>query len=143
MQSNLNQLEQSNQNWYDRRYNEDATQRADAQRLISMTEDSIRNRNKQAAGTAAVMGGDVGLATAMAKEANNEALSDTIGNIAASADARKDAIENQYMARQASITGARNDIEEEKMRQIAEASKQAGATAAGIGSSFYDVIKQK
>lgn len=40
-----NQLRE-NQDWYDQRYNEDATQRADAQRLLTMTEDSIRNRNQ-------------------------------------------------------------------------------------------------
>ena len=143
MNANLNKLEKANNDWYNRRYNEDATQRADAQRLINMTEESIRNRNQQAAGAAAVMGGDVGLASAMAKEANNEALSNTISNIAASADARKDAIENQYMARQDSITAGRNAIEEENMRQIAEATKQVGETAGNIGSSFYDALKKK
>ncbi len=34
-----------NQNWYDRRYNEDATQRADAQRILTMTNENIRRRN--------------------------------------------------------------------------------------------------
>lgn len=48
---------QKNQDWYDQRYNEDATQRADAQRILTMTEESIKNRNRQAAGSAAVMGG--------------------------------------------------------------------------------------
>ena len=55
VQKNLQNQMAENQNWYDRRYNEDATQRADAQRLITMTEESIKNRNKQAAGSAAVM----------------------------------------------------------------------------------------
>ena len=45
-----------NQNWYDRRYNEDATQRADAQRILTMTNENIRQRNQAAAGSAAVMG---------------------------------------------------------------------------------------
>lgn len=41
----LQAQKQANQNWYDRRYNEDATQRADAQRILAQTEESIKNRN--------------------------------------------------------------------------------------------------
>ena len=54
---NVEAQRQKNQDWYDRRYNEDATQRADAQRILTQTEESIKQRNKQAAGSAAVMGG--------------------------------------------------------------------------------------
>ena len=38
----LEQQKKENQDWYDRRYNEDATQRADAQRLLTLTEESIK-----------------------------------------------------------------------------------------------------
>ena len=55
MKRNVEAQRKSNQDWYDQRYNEDATQRADAQRLLTMTEESIRKRNQQAAGSAAVM----------------------------------------------------------------------------------------
>ena len=54
---NVEAQRQKNQDWYDRRYNEDATQRADAQRILTQTEESIKQRNKAAAGSAAVMGG--------------------------------------------------------------------------------------
>ena len=54
---NIEAQKKANEDWYNRRYNEDATQRADAQRILTMTEESIKNRNKQAAATAAVMGG--------------------------------------------------------------------------------------
>ena len=57
IKSNVEAQRQKNQNWYDRRYNEDYTQRADAQRILTQTEESIKNRNKQAAGIQAVMGG--------------------------------------------------------------------------------------
>ena len=52
VKKNLQAQKEANQNWYDRRYNEDATQRADAQRILTQTEESIRNRNRQAAGFA-------------------------------------------------------------------------------------------
>lgn len=65
IQRNVEAQRQKNQNWYDRRYNEDYTQRADAQRILTQTEESIKNRNKQAAGIQAVMGGtDESLAAA-------------------------------------------------------------------------------
>ena len=57
IQRNVEAQRQKNQNWYDRRYNEDYTQRSDAQRILTQTEESIKNRNKQAAGIQAVMGG--------------------------------------------------------------------------------------
>ena len=34
---NVEAQRQKNQDWYDRRYNEDATQRADAQRILRIT----------------------------------------------------------------------------------------------------------
>ena len=43
--------------WYNREYNADETQRADSQRLINKMQDRIRERNKQAAATQAVVGG--------------------------------------------------------------------------------------
>ena len=49
IKSNVEAQRQKNQNWYDRRYNEDYTQRADAQRILTQTEESIKNRNRQAA----------------------------------------------------------------------------------------------
>ena len=84
----LKQQLEDNQDWYDRRYNEDATQFADAQRLLTMTEESIRNRNRQAAGAAAVMGG-TNESVAAAKAANNAALTDTVAQIAANAANRQ------------------------------------------------------
>lgn len=50
MKANVEAQKKDNQDWFDRRYNEDATQRADAQRILTMTEESIKNRNKAAAG---------------------------------------------------------------------------------------------
>lgn len=57
IKKNLEGQKQENESWYNRRYNEDATQRADAQRILTLTNENIRNRNRQAAGTQAIMGG--------------------------------------------------------------------------------------
>ena len=101
---NVEAQRQKNQDWYDRRYNEDATQRADAQRILTQTEESIKQRNKAAAGSAAVMGG-TDESVAAAKEANNKALADATSQIAADAEARKDNIEAHLYAKRQCFSG--------------------------------------
>lgn len=126
---------QKNQDWYDRRYNEVATQRADAQAALSQTEELVRNRNRAAAGTAAVMGGTVEAQQA-AQAANNEALTNAATTIAANGERRKDAIENQYMQTDNQLQGQLNDIERQRAGQIAEATKGVAQAGANIASLF-------
>lgn len=135
VKANLQNQLKENQDWYDRRYNEDATQRADAQRLITMTEESIKNRNKQAAGTAAVMGGTEE-SVAAAKAANNGALADTMSQIAVNAEQRKDAIEGQYMERKAGINNQLNDMEMKKAQNISQAVQGVASAAGDIAGNF-------
>lgn len=123
-----NQIKE-NQDWYDRRYNEDATQRADAQRILTLTEENIRGRNKAAAGTQAVMGGTEE-STAAAKAANNQALADATAQIAINGEQRKDAIEQQYIQRDADLNNQLNQIEMGKAKAIAGA-VQGVTSAAG------------
>lgn len=135
VEGSLKQQQSQNQDWYDRRYNEDATQRADAQRLLTMTEKSIKERNKQAAATAAVMGGTEESAAA-AKAMNNQALVDATSKIAADADARKDQIENQFMQTRADLTQKQNDIEQQKAAATAQAVQGSADAAGSIASMF-------
>lgn len=132
---NINQQKQDNQDWYDRRYNEDATQRADAQRLLTMTEESIKNRNRQAAGAAAVMGGTEE-SVAAAKAANNQALADTMSQINAQADARKDQIEQTYQSNKVAIDNKINDMTLKKAEATAQAVQGAAQAAGSIASAF-------
>jgi hypothetical protein len=125
------QQQRENQDWYDRRYNEDATQRADAQRLLQMTEESIKKRNKAAAGTAAVMGGTAE-SVAAEKEANNKALADVTSQIAAAGEARKDRIENQYMARKEQLNSAMRELEGQKSSTLDLISQGLGGAASGM-----------
>lgn len=117
---NVEAQRQKNQDWYDRRYNEDATQRADAQRILTQTEESIKQRNKQAAGSAAVMGG-TDESVAAAKAANNQALADATSQIAANAEARKDNIEATYMANDNAFVEQLNQLEQGKAQAISQA----------------------
>lgn len=135
VQKNLENQQRENQDWYDIRYNEDATQRADAQRILAITEQNIRNRNRQAAGTAAVMGG-TDESVAATKAANASAMADAASQIAIAGDQRKDSIEQQYMATKASLNDKLNEMEKQKANAISQAvqgaSNAAGSIAGGI-----------
>ena len=130
---NVKQQARKNQDWYDRRYNEDATQRADAQRILTLTEENIRNRNRQAAGTQAVMGGTEE-SVAAAKAANNQALADATAQIAVNGERRKDAIEQQYLERDAELQDKLNDFEIGRAEAISGAVK--GVTDAASKMPF-------
>lgn len=135
VKKSLQAQKQANQNWYDRRYNEDATQRADAQRILTQTEESIRNRNRQAAGAQAVMGG-TDESTAAAKAANAQALADATSQIAAGAENRKDQIEQTYQQRDSQINEALNNLEINKAQAISQAVQGVAKAGAGIAGAF-------
>ena len=130
-----------NQAWYDRRYNEDATQRADAQRILTMTMDRIRQQNKNAAGTQAVMGGSEE-SVAAAKAAGANALADTASQIAASGAERKDAIENQYLTNKQALTAQQIANKQQQAANIGAAAQGVGQAAVGAGQA-YDQYKQQ
>ena len=131
---NVEAQRKKNQDWYDQRYNEDATQRADAQRILTQTEESIKQRNRAAAGSAAVMGG-TDESVAAAKAANNEALADATAQIAANADARKGSIEATYLQNDNAFVEQLNAIEQGKAQAVSQAVQgvaDLGASVAGV-----------
>lgn len=130
-----------NQNWYDQRMNEDATQRADAQRLLTMTEERIRNRNNAAAGRQAVMGG-TDESVAATKEANNNAMAQTASAINASADQRKDAVEEQYRQNDDNYSRQLQGIENQRAQNVAAATSGV-VSAAGKIASALDTLPDK
>lgn len=131
VKKNLQNQLKDNQNWYDRRYNEDATQRADAQAILTKTEESIKNRNKAAAGTQAVMGGTDD-STASAKAANNKALADATNSIAVNGDQRKDNIEQKYINKKSDINSQLNDLQYQKAQNITQATQGVADAASGL-----------
>ena len=135
VKGNIERQQRENEQWYDRRYNEDATQRADAQRILTLTEESIRNRNRQAAGAQAVMGG-TDESTAAAKAANAQALADATSQIAAGAENRKDQIEQTYQQRDSQINEALNNLEINKAQAISQAVQGVAKAGAGIAGAF-------
>lgn len=131
----LAQQQRENQAWYDRRYNEDPTKRADTVRLLTQMQEQIKNRNRAAKGRQAVMGGTEDSATAV-KEANNKTLADTTSQIVAANEARKDAIEQQYQQNKRSIQGQQMQMEAEKSADTANAVAGVAGTAANIAATL-------
>ena len=135
VRSNLQDQKRTNQDWYDQRYNEDATQRADAQAILAKTEEAIKSRNRAAAGAAAVMGGTEE-SVAATKAANNQAIAEATSSIAVNGERRKDAIEAQYQQRDAQLDEALNNMEVNKANEISKAAGGAMSAGGNIAGSF-------
>lgn len=124
--------------WYRRRFNEDYIDTAAGQNLVRMAKDHAKANARRAAGAAAVAG-STDAATQMAKDAGNKMVGDTIANIAATDQARKDNVDNMH--RQAQENFAQQDMNRELQRaqNISNASGQAAnamfTAAAALGQS--------
>ena len=101
---------------------------------VNRVEQQIRERNRQAAGTQAVMGGTEESVAAM-KGANSHALAETMSSIAVNGERRKDAIEAQYQAKDDALQSELNDMERQKAGNVGQAVQgvvQTGVNIAGI-----------
>lgn len=138
VKKNLAEQRVTNQNWYDRKYNEDMTQRADAQRIINMTQEAVRQRNAQSAGTAAVMGGTEESA-AVSRAANNEMMANMMSQMAADAASRKDAVEQQYMSKDTALQNSINDMEVQRGQAVAAAARGVGEAGKSLAGNMGSV----
>lgn len=134
MRNVKNQMRE-NENWMDRRYNEDATQRADAQAVLEHARELYAERNKAAQGTAAVTGGTEE-AVAATKAANAAGMANAVGSINAAADARKDAIEGKYMANKANLNNQLNNYQINKANAISQAVKGVADASGKLATAF-------
>lgn len=128
-----------NKQWFDKAYNEDMTQRADALRLLTMTEESIKNRNKQAEARQAVTGG-TDSSIAAAREANNEALANTMSSIVDNNTARKDKIMQTYQQKDDNYASQLGALEGQRAQSISQAT---GALTSLAGSLDFETGKTK
>ena len=133
----LAQQKKENQAWYDRKYNEDPTKRADTVRLLTQMQEQIKNRNQAAKGRQAVMGGTEDSTTAT-KEANNKTLADMTSQIVAANESRKDSIEQQYQQNKSSIENKQIQMEADKAGNSANTAAAVAGTAANIASALYN-----
>ena len=138
----MEQQLRENEAWYQRRYNEDITQRADAVHALELARENIQQRNRDAAAMQAVVGGtDESLAASRA--ANNKVLSDATASIAAQGAAEKNAIEQRYQANKAAIQGQQNAYDLQSAQNVANATQGIFNAAGSIASAWdaYDAGK--
>lgn len=125
----------SNQAWYDRNYNADPLARVSAQRLMTAVGDRMKRANRAAAGTRAVMGGTEE-SVAATREANSQAMASAAAGVASMNDARQDALEKSYMARDNALADRQQSLQMAKAQNIAEAVKGVGQAAGSIATGL-------
>lgn len=123
----------ANEAWYKRNYYQDPTQRADARRLLTMTQDAVRQANRNSAGRNAVMGG-TGETRAADKEANNKVYSDAVGRVTAANEARKDSVDDTYRKTQQTIADKRAGVDMQRATSLALGAEGMGQSLMGLAS---------
>jgi hypothetical protein len=124
----LKSRETRERDWFNRVFNEDAMQRADAQALLSKTAEYMRNNNRAVSGRNAVMGGSEA-ALATAKAGNSGVVSDVASGIVQMSDQRRDAALEKHKDAMNTFATENAAIEAQKAANIANAT--AGALTAG------------
>ena len=131
----LESQKRQNEDWYNRRYNEDSTQRADAQAMLTRTAEMLRQRNQQSAGAAAVMGG-TNESLAADREAAAKTMADAASQIVVAGEQRKDNIENQYRDRDQQLSEQINALKGQKKSGLDIASDALGGAMSGAMSGM-------
>lgn len=140
--ANIQKQLDENQAWYNKNYNEDFTQRADAQAVLQRTEENIKKRNQQARARQAVLGGTEE-SVAAEKEANNKALADATSSIAVAAQQRKDNIKQQYQQNKANLQAQLNDSQAAQAQNVSEAGTNILNTVGSIANALNSTRKSK
>lgn len=120
-----------NQKWYDQKMTEDYTQRSDVQNVLRKQRELLQEQYQRARATNLVAGGtDESLALQQA--AANDAMGDTLADIAANASAYKESVENQYRATEAALNQQQITNEQNRAQAIANAAGQVGSAVSGL-----------
>lgn len=120
-----------NKRWYDQKMAEDYMQRSDVQNVLRKQRELLNEQYQRARATNIVAGGtDESLA--LQQQAANEAMGDTMANIAANAASYKEGVENQYRAQDAALNQQQIGVEQANAQAIAQAAGQMGSAVGGL-----------
>lgn len=129
----LENQRKKNEDWYNRRFNEDYTQSPEAKAAMTRARELAREQMAAARGASAVMGGtEAGVAAQ--QQAANKMLADTMSGIAQQGQARKDAVESQYLQTEAALSDAQRQVYNQQAANstaAANAGMQAGMSLLG------------
>lgn len=129
----LEQQRQTNEDWYRRRYNEDYTQTAEAQRLLTQARTMAQDQVRDAAGRQAVMGGTEGVKDA--RNAGAGLMNDTLSDLATIGSQRKESLDSQYLQNSARISQMFSDMYNQRAANIATAAGQGMQAGMGLASA--------
>jgi len=102
MKGELANMDVENKAFYNAQALGDYTQRADAQNILRQMRNQLDRQTKRAANTQAITGGTIEQ-TAIAKDAANKALADTMANLGAVGQQFKDRVTDRYLNRKNQI----------------------------------------
>ena len=131
----IQEAENESKAWYDKQYNANFLDRADARAAINQTREILNDRYKQAEASAAVTGATEESIARQKRDAN-EALAEVTSNIAERADAYKDAVRANYEAQQDAIMQQKIGINNQKAAATAQAAQGLADAANSIGKKL-------
>lgn len=118
--------------WYDKNYNTDYLDTKAGQNLMRRAQEVQDEYVRKADGAAAV-GGGTAASVAMAKEAANKAMGDTIANVAAQDAARKQHVEDAHLQNTQQLSRERQQIEQQKAQATSDAAQNASNALFNFG----------
>ena len=123
-QQQIQQQRDDNRAWYNAKMSQDYTQRSDAQAVINRQRELLEEQMKNANAAGTVTGAS-DASIAMQKAAANDAMAQTMSDIASEASDYKDQVESQYRAQDSALA----------QQQAQNDANQAQATAAAAGQA--------
>ena len=120
-----------NEAWYNRNYNTDFTQRADAQAILNQTREMAK-QNRQRAQASAVVTGATDESLAMQADADSRMVADTMTGLNVQAEQYKQGVENRYLNTDQALTQQQIEDERKRAAQGSAAMSSAFTAASGI-----------
>lgn len=108
--------------WYDREYNTDYLDTKAGQNLMRRAQE-VQNEYIRKADGAAAVGGGTAASVAMAKEAANKTIGDTVANIAAQDTSRKQHVADAHLQNTQQLSRERQQVEQQKAQATSDAAQ--------------------
>lgn len=142
-QAELDARKKDNDAWYNNKMNEDYMMRSDVQNVLRKQRELLNEQYQRARATNIVAGGtDESLV--LQQQAANEAMGNTMADIAANASAYKDNVETQYLQQKNNLSEQQQQIYSGQAQATAQAASQAAnAGASLLGSGLEGITKKK
>lgn len=121
--------------WYNRRYNEDYLDTAAGQSLMTRAKEYADQNWKRQQGAAAI-GGGTDASTAMAKEAGNKMMADTMSNIASADVHRKTQVDNMHENMENQYSQSMVNLAQQRANNIAQVAGSASDAMMNAGVAF-------